>query len=109
MSYRRFVQPMLEALPDDTFTAVITGDEVSHGKPHPEPYLAAARALGVPAQACLAIEDSDTGATSAQAAGCVTVVVPNHVPVPERTGRHRWSSLEGVTVSDLSGFIAIPR
>ena len=81
MSYRRFVAPILAALPDDAFTTVVTGDAVSQGKPHPEPYLKAARNLGVPPGDCLAIEDSNTGARSAVAAGCTVLVVPNHVPV----------------------------
>ena len=38
---------MVGALPEGAFDAVVTGDEVAHGKPHPEPYLAAARLLGV--------------------------------------------------------------
>ena len=47
MSYQRFVEPILAELPDGTFTEVVTGDSVSHGKPHPEPYLKAAKLLGV--------------------------------------------------------------
>ena len=109
MSYRRFVRPLLDALPAGYFAAVITGDEVSAGKPDPEPYLAAARSLGVLPETCVAIEDSNTGATSAQAAGCVTVVVPNQVPVPEVAGRHRFESLVGVTTGDLAGLIAARR
>ncbi|MGH3361128.1 MAG: HAD family hydrolase, partial [Nocardioides sp.] len=81
MSYRRFVEPVLEALPPDTFAVVVTGDAVTHGKPHPEPYLKAARDLGVDPARCVAIEDSNTGARSAEAAGCEVLVVPNHVPV----------------------------
>lgn len=81
MSYRSFVAPVLAALPPAAFTTVVTGDGVSHGKPHPEPYLKAARNLGVAPADCLAIEDSNTGARSAEAAGCTVLVVPNHVPV----------------------------
>ena len=69
MSYRRFVAPMLDALPPGTFEAVVTGDAVSRGKPHPEPYLTAARHLRLAPEHCLAIEDSNTGARSAEAAG----------------------------------------
>ncbi len=81
MSYRRFVAPILEVLPPDTFAAVVTGDSVSHGKPHPEPYLKAAALLGVDPASCLAVEDSNTGTRSAVSAGCTVLVVPNHVPV----------------------------
>ena len=68
----------------------MTGDAVSRGKPHPEPYLTAARRLGVSAGDCVAIEDSNTGARSAEAAGCTVLVVPNHVPVLD--GERRSSS-----------------
>ena len=96
MSYARFVKPILSALPDDTFSAVVTGDVVDRGKPHPEPYLAAARHLDVLASECLAIEDSGTGATSAVAAGCRVLVVPLHVSVPPGPGRVFTHSLVGL-------------
>ena len=38
MSWRSFADAVLAALPEGTFAAVVTGDEVEHGKPHPEPY-----------------------------------------------------------------------
>ncbi|HEX5563033.1 MAG TPA: HAD family phosphatase [Nocardioidaceae bacterium] len=81
MSYQRFVTPILAALPDDSFEVVVTGDSVSQGKPHPEPYLTAARLLGVDPARTLAIEDSNTGASSAEAAGCAVLVVEHHVEV----------------------------
>jgi len=102
MSYQRFVAPILEQLPPGTFDAVITGDQVTNGKPHPEPYLAGAAALGVPPEQCVAIEDSPTGAASAHAAGCRVVVVPNHVPVPLQTGWAEMSSLVGLGPDDLA-------
>ncbi|HEX5860471.1 MAG TPA: HAD family phosphatase [Nocardioides sp.] len=101
MSYRRFVAPILAALPAGTFAEVVTGDAVLHGKPHPEPYLKAARALGVDPAGCLAIEDSNTGARSAEAAGCTVLVVPNHVPVLPGRRRVFVESLSGLEVADL--------
>jgi HAD superfamily hydrolase (TIGR01509 family) len=101
MSYRRFVAPILAALPDDTFTEVVTGDAVSRGKPHPEPYLTAARMLGVDPADCLAVEDSNTGARSAEAAGCRVVVVPNHVPVLPGERRVFRDSLSGLSADAL--------
>ena len=47
MSYDRFVAPILAQLPPETFRVVVTGDRVEQGKPHPEPYLTAAAALGL--------------------------------------------------------------
>ncbi|MGN6723525.1 MAG: HAD family hydrolase [Marmoricola sp.] len=86
MSYQRFVEPVIEALPTGTFAAVVTGEKVAHGKPHPEPYLEGAAQLELDPGVCIAIEDSVTGSTSAIAAGCPTVVVPLHVAVEERPG-----------------------
>ena len=101
MSWARFVAPILAELPDDTFAAVVTGDEVAQGKPHPEPYLTAARLLDVAADDCLAIEDSGTGARSAEAAGCTVLVVPNHVTVPEGPRRVFSGTLVGLRAAGL--------
>ena len=101
MSYERFVAPILVHLPPETFRVIVTGDQVSSGKPHPEPYLTAAAALGVDPEECVAIEDSPTGATSAEAAGCRVLVVPNHVPVPPGPGRIFRDSLVGISPEDL--------
>jgi HAD superfamily hydrolase (TIGR01509 family) len=101
MSYRRFVAPILAALPEDTFEVMVTGDAVTQGKPHPEPYLKAAALLRVDPADTLAIEDSNTGARSAEAAGCLVVVVPNHVPVLPGERRFFLDGLEGLTADDL--------
>ena len=101
MSWRSLADSVLAALPEGTFAAVITGDEVEHGKPHPEPYLAAARALGVEVTDCVAIEDSPTGVRSAVAAGVPTLAVPHVVPVPIIAGAVQAPSLRGLTPADL--------
>jgi HAD superfamily hydrolase (TIGR01509 family) len=102
MSYERFVAPILAQLPPETFRVIVTGDTVEFGKPHPEPYLTAAAALGVPADRCLAIEDSNTGAKSAEQAGCLVLVVENHVPVLEGPRRVFRTTLDGLTARDLA-------
>jgi HAD superfamily hydrolase (TIGR01509 family) len=101
MSYQRFVAPILEHLPPETFRVVVTGDVLINGKPHPEPYLTAAAALGVSAADCLAIEDSSTGVTSAEAAGCQVLVVPNHVTVPTGPRRIFRDTLVGLGLDEL--------
>ena len=105
MSYERFVAPILARLPAEAFRVVVTGDQVANGKPHPEPYLTAAAALGVPPEECVAIEDSSTGAKSAEAAGCLVLVVENHVPVLTGPGRVFRPTLEGLTVADLAALV----
>ena len=76
-------------------------DEVAHGKPHPEPYRAAARLLGVEPADCVAIEDSPTGVRSAVAAGVPTIAVPHVVAVPEQAGAVHLDTLAGVTPASL--------
>jgi HAD superfamily hydrolase (TIGR01509 family) len=62
------------------FDTVITRTDVAHAKPSPDLYLLAAERLGVPAQFCLAIEDSNPGVAAAHAAGAITIMVPDIVP-----------------------------
>lgn len=102
MSWTRLVDPVVAALPEGSFAAVVTGDRVPRGKPHPEPYLAALAALGVAADDALAIEDSITGAQSAQSAGVHVLVVPCHVEVPGGPGRTLLPSLDGLSLADLA-------
>lgn len=105
MSYMRFVRPILRALPPDAFSVVVTGDAVTQGKPHPEPYLTAAGLLGVDPEHTLAIEDSNTGAQSAEAAGCSVLVVPHQVSVLPGPRRVFAESLADHTVSSLSDLL----
>ncbi|HEV7145531.1 MAG TPA: HAD family phosphatase [Pedococcus sp.] len=101
MSWRSLAEAVVGALPEGTFAAVVTGDEVEHGKPHPEPYLAAATALGVAVEDCVAIEDSPTGVRSAVAAGVPTLAVPHIVPVPVTVGAVQVPNLQGLEPRDL--------
>ena len=55
------------------FRAVVIGDELAHGKPHPLPYLEGLRLAGATAEASMAFEDSRSGVTSATAAGIATI------------------------------------
>ena len=61
----------------ERFTALITREVQTQGKPHPEPFLKAAAALGVAPEDCLALEDSHNGVRSASSAGMMTVMVPD--------------------------------
>jgi HAD superfamily hydrolase (TIGR01509 family) len=57
----------------DRFKVLVIGDELSHGKPHPMPYLEGLRAVSATADASLAFEDSRSGIRSASAAGLPTI------------------------------------
>ena len=102
MSWRSLADAVVAALPEGTFATVVTGDEVAHGKPHPEPYHAAARLLGVLPEDCVALEDSPTGVRSAVAAGVPTVAVPHVVAVPAMAGAVHLDTLAGLTPAGLA-------
>lgn len=101
MSWAPLADVLVERLPEGAFAAVVTGDQVARGKPYPDPYLEAARRLGVEPSRCVAVEDSPTGAASATAAGVPTLVVPHTVQVPSMPGARQLPSLEGVRATDL--------
>lgn len=88
------------------FAVTVCGDEVRRGKPEPDVYQRAAALLGVPITACVAVEDSPTGASAAERAGAAVLVVPCEVPVPEGPRRVSRSSLVGLTAGDLVEVLA---
>lgn len=55
---------------------LVAADEVVNGKPHPEPYIKGATALGFRPEDCVVIEDAPTGIRSAKAAGAKVIAVP---------------------------------
>lgn len=80
MSFRQDVDRTLAILGwADLFDAVLTGDEVSNGKPDPEIYLRLAASLKVTPAECLVLEDSPSGIGAALAAGMVCIAVPNEL------------------------------
>jgi len=106
MSYSLLAEAVVDQLPVGTFDSLVTGDRVSYGKPHPEPYLTAAAEVGADPRRCVAIEDSPTGLASAEAAGCRSLGVEKHVTIPPAPGRSRLPSLAGVSVADLARIAA---
>ena len=63
------------------FDVVISGDDVARGKPEPDIFLAAAKALGVAPEHCMTLEDSPNGIEAAKRAGMMAVMVPDlHAP-----------------------------
>ncbi|SDU88595.1 haloacid dehalogenase superfamily, subfamily IA, variant 3 with third motif having DD or ED [Microlunatus sagamiharensis] len=104
-SYRVILDAALAALPPGSFTASVAGDEVTSGKPHPEPYERACAELGVDARDCVAFEDSETGARSANAAGALVVAVPNHVAIPAAPRRVERASLADVDLAGLASLL----
>lgn len=75
------------------FRTVVTIDDVARAKPLPDPYLLAAERLSVIPSRCIAFEDSETGARSAQAAGMTVVQIPDIHPTDGRHAHHVAASL----------------
>lgn len=99
MSYRTSAEFIANEI--GLFAGLITGDEVTHGKPHPEPFLLGAELVGVNAKDCVAFEDSGPGSQSAIAAGAVTIVAPLNVPLPPDPNYTLWQTLVGRTIHDV--------
>lgn len=86
----------------EAFRHVVTLDDVTAAKPHPEPYLLTAGLLGAAPGRCLVFEDSETGAAAARAAGCVVVQVPDLLPTEGEHADHvAQSLLEGARRAGL--------
>jgi HAD superfamily hydrolase (TIGR01509 family) len=81
------------------FAVTVSSEEVAAGKPSPDVYLEAARRLGAPPAACVAVEDSTNGLRAAASAGMGVIALPNpaHPPTPEALG------LAGVVLDSADG------
>ncbi|MFV0462909.1 MAG: HAD family hydrolase [Nostocoides sp.] len=106
MSWRPLADAVVGAMPQGSFDVVVTGDEVDHGKPHPEPYALACTRLQLPPWRCIAVEDSATGTRSATAAGVPTITVPHIVPVPALAGSVQIPTLSGLHSTALAALVA---
>ena len=84
MSWRRFADAVVEALPAGSFDVVVTGDEVHHGKPHPEPYRRQRARSASPPRTASRSKTRRPASARAVAAGCTVYAIPNVVDVPHR-------------------------
>ncbi|MFE0578841.1 MULTISPECIES: HAD family phosphatase [unclassified Streptomyces] len=105
-SHRRVIDQVLLTLGRDRFTMTVAGDEVARTKPHPDPYLLAARTLGAHPSRCAVIEDTRTGVAAAEAAGCQVVAVPSVGVIEPAPGRTVVRSLEDVDLAFLRSLVA---
>lgn len=104
-SHRRIIDRVLASLGPQHFALSVAGDEVLRTKPHPDPYLLAARGLGAQPARCAVIEDTATGVAAAEAAGCRVVAVPSVAPIAPGNGRVVVRSLEEVDLGFLRTLI----
>ncbi|MFJ4849852.1 MULTISPECIES: HAD-IA family hydrolase [unclassified Streptomyces] len=104
-SSREVVDIVLDVLGRDRFAVSFTADDTERTKPAPDPYLAAARALGADPASCVAVEDTPTGVASAEAAGCRVLAVPSLAPIPPGPGRLVLDSLERAGIAVLRDLV----
>jgi HAD superfamily hydrolase (TIGR01509 family) len=108
-SPRAVADTVLDALGASRFAVSVTADDTGATKPAPDPYLAACRALGADPAACVAVEDTQTGVSSAEAAGCAVLAVPSLAPIDAAPGRTVRDSLVGVTPAALRAMVTRER
>ena len=78
-SDREIVTELLDRFYPGIFDAVVSGNDVTNGKPSPEPYLKALGMLGVRNDECIVIENAPMGVESAKKAGIYCVAIPTYV------------------------------
>ena len=108
-SYRQLVDAALLKLGRHRFDATVAGDEVSRGKPDPEPYLTAAERLGVDPADVVVVEDALNGVIAAERAGCAVVVIPSVAPIesgPRRVMAPSVRSLDADWLLGVAGSLA---
>jgi HAD superfamily hydrolase (TIGR01509 family) len=103
-SPRILMDAALTTLPQGFFQFSISADDVTRTKPFPDPYIEAAKRMGVVTSSCVVFEDSLTGIASAKSAGCAVVAVPHYVEVAIAPKVRVVTSLEEVSLEFLEQF-----
>ena len=103
-SPRILMDAALTTLPENFFQFTISADDVTRTKPFPDPYLEAAKRMGVAPGSCVVFEDSLTGIASAKSAGCAVVAVPHYVDVALAPKVRVVTTLEEVSLDFLESF-----
>lgn len=88
---------------------LVTSDDVTHGKPHPEPYLKGAARMGFSPAECLVIEDAPAGIQSARAGGMKVVGIASTYATTALSGAHAVvQSLAEIEIrSDTTGGLVV--
>jgi HAD superfamily hydrolase (TIGR01509 family) len=100
-SYRVLVEAALDTIGRERFDLTLSGDEVTHGKPDPEPYLRACELLGVEPIQAVVLEDAMSGVRSGEAAGTTVVAVPWIAPIEPTPTRPVVASLADIDAAWL--------
>ncbi len=107
-AHRAVIDAALAALGiGDLLAAVVSSDDVAHGKPAPDVYLLAASRMGVDPASCLVIEDSLNGVLAGRAAGMTVALVPN-ASVPPAPGAREAASVVLDSLAQLDPLVELP-
>lgn len=106
MSLHRMARAVVDLIDFPAFDLIVAGDDVERPKPFPDPYLQAARALGVDIRDCVALEDSPNGLRSAIASGATALGVENLLSLEGLGAAEVWKGLDGRGVDDLAALHA---
>ena len=97
----RLMKAVLKRFPVGIFDAVVSYDDVKRSKPDPEPYLLAAKTLGVDITNCVVLEDSLTGVQSGLSAGAQVIGIPHLVKMPSNPNLRVVESLSEINMDRL--------
>lgn len=106
-SQRPIVDAVLRGMPEKYFDVTVAAGDIERTKPFPDPYLHAAKLLGVDIEQSLIFEDSPTGITAAVASGAFVVAVPHYVEIQEQPRLKVISSFENLITADLDNWSEI--
>ena len=84
---------------------IVTADDVTHGKPHPEPYLLGAARLGFAPELCVVVEDAPSGIASARAAGMAVVGIASTYPADRLAADVVVGAPSGLRISGAGPFV----
>lgn len=101
MSLREMATEVANQAGFHAFDVIIAGDDVTHPKPHPAPYLTAIDALHIDPIRTIGIEDSLTGLRSARSAGIAALGVPHMISLEGGDAHAIWPTLDGRRIDDL--------
>ena len=103
-SPRVIVDAVLTGMTEKYFAKSVASGDIERTKPFPDPYLHAAKLLGVDIQNCIIFEDSPTGLTAARASGAFVVGIPHYVVVEEEARLKIIKSFSDIGLEDLESW-----
>jgi len=106
-SPRVIVDAVLTGMTEKYFAKSVASGDIERTKPFPDPYLHAAKLLGVDIEKCIIFEDSPTGLTAARASGAFVVGIPHYVVVEEEARLKIIKSFSDIGLEDLESWSQI--